>query len=123
MLGLAAPLARQRHVHAVIVEDALKLNDVGEMRDILEHERVLGQKARDHQRKRGILRAGDRDAAVERLAAIDAYAIHCCPRARSAKSAFDPPRRAIGAKIGWCQRLPLSGPDSSGRAASALPDA
>ena len=80
MLGLAAPLARQRDVHAVIVEDALKLNDVGEMRHILEDQRVLGQKARDHQRKRRVLRARNRDAAVERLAAIDPNAIHTNPR-------------------------------------------
>ena len=50
--------------------------DVGETRHVFEDQRLLGEQARDHQRQRGVLGAGNRDRAVKRLAADDANAIH-----------------------------------------------
>ena len=75
-LRLARPLAADHDVDAVIAEDALQQADVGEPRHVVEDERLIGQQARDHQRQRGVLGAGDRDGAVERPAADDANAIH-----------------------------------------------
>ena len=56
--------------------------DVGEPRHVVEDQRLVGEQARDHQRQRGVLRAGDRNGAVQRPAADDANAIHDAPCAR-----------------------------------------
>ena len=77
---IAGPLARRHDIDAVIAENALQLGDVGEPRHVVEDQRLLGQKPRDHQRQRGILRARDRDGAIELAAADDANAIHGDPR-------------------------------------------
>ena len=77
--GLAGALAARHDVDAVIAEDALKQRHVGEPRHVVEDQRLLGQQRRDHQRQRGVLRARDRDGAVERPAADDANAIHNYP--------------------------------------------
>jgi len=61
---------------AVIAEDALQLRDVGEPRHVVEDQRLLGQEACYHQRQRGVLGAGDRDGAIELVAADDTNAIH-----------------------------------------------
>ena len=74
--GLARALAAHHDVDAVIAENALKQADVGEARDIVEDERLIGEQARDHQGQSGVLRAGDRNRAVQLLAASDANAIH-----------------------------------------------
>ena len=62
--------------------------DVGEPRHVVEDQRLLGQQARDHQRQRGVLRARDRNGAVEAVAADDANAIHYHP----SRSTPDRPR-------------------------------
>ena len=41
--------------------------DVGETRHVVEDQRLVGQQARDHQRQGGVLGAGNRDRAVQRL--------------------------------------------------------
>ena len=58
---LARPLAGDHDVDAVIAEDALEQADVGQMRHVVEDQRVLGEQAGDHQRQGGVLGAGDRD--------------------------------------------------------------
>ena len=65
----------------MVAEDALKLGDVGELGDVVEGQRVGGQHPRDHQGKRGVLGARNRDSAVEPLAADDANPIHDAPAA------------------------------------------
>ena len=75
----ARALARDHDVDAVIAEDALQQLDVGEPRRVVEDERVLGQKARDHQRQRGVLGARYRDRAVEALTTDDPNTIHDAP--------------------------------------------
>ena len=67
ILRLARALAADHDVDAVIAEDALQLPDVGETRHVFEDQRLIGEQARDHQRQRGVLGAGDRDRAVEPL--------------------------------------------------------
>ena len=76
---VARPLARDHDVDAVIAENALQQNDVGEPRHVLQDQRVLGQQARDHQRQRGVLGARNRDRAVQALSADNAYSIHARP--------------------------------------------
>ena len=77
--GLARPLAAHHHVDAVIAEDALQQDHVGEPRHVVEDERLLGEQARDHQRQRGVLGARNRNGAVKPPAADDANAIHAHP--------------------------------------------
>ena len=77
---LARPLAADRDIDAVIAEDALQRGDIGKPRHIVENERLVGEETRDHQRQRGVLRARDRDGAVERPAADNANSIqHLLP--------------------------------------------
>jgi hypothetical protein len=77
--GFAGALAAGHDVDAVIAEDALEQADVGEARHVVEDQGLLGEEARDHQRQRGVLGAGNRDGAVKRSAADDANAIHFQP--------------------------------------------
>jgi hypothetical protein len=76
VLGFTGPLAAHHDIDAVIAEDALKLADIGQARDIVENERLIGEQARDHQRQGGVLGAGDRDCPVELLPTGDANAVH-----------------------------------------------
>jgi hypothetical protein len=76
VLGFTGPLAAHHDIDAVIAEDALKLADIGEARDIVENERLIGEQARDHQRQGGVLGARDRDGSVELLPTGDANAVH-----------------------------------------------
>jgi hypothetical protein len=48
-VGLARALAGKRDVDAVIGEDVLQQRDVGEARHVFEHQRLVGEQARDHQ--------------------------------------------------------------------------
>src|SRR3546814_6548950 len=50
--------------------------DVGEMRQIGETQRLVGEQRRRHQRQRRILCAADHDFAVERRAAADPDLVH-----------------------------------------------
>ena len=77
----AGALAGDHDVDAVIAQNALELADVGETGNIIQDQRVRGQQARDHQGQRGILRARNRDRAVEARSADYAYPIHVAPRA------------------------------------------
>ena len=60
----------------MIAEDALEQRDVGEPRHVVEHQGLVGEQRRDHQRQRRVLGAGNADIAGELLAADDANAIH-----------------------------------------------
>jgi hypothetical protein len=73
---IAGPLSDRGDIDAVIAENTLQLGDVGEPRHVVEDQRLFGQKPRDHQRQRRIFSAGDRNGAVELVAADDANAIH-----------------------------------------------
>ena len=74
--AIAGPLSRRHDIDAVIAEDALQLGHVGEPRHVLQDQGFLGQKSRDHQWQGRVLRAGNRNGAVELVAADDANAIH-----------------------------------------------
>ena len=77
---VARALALHHDVDAVIGEDVLQESDVGETRHVFQHQRIVGEQARDHQRQRRVLRAGNRNRAVKRLAADDANTVHGIPR-------------------------------------------
>ena len=62
-LFLAATTAMDGNIDAVILQNALKLLDVGEARHIGEHKRLIGEQRGDHQRQSGILGARDGDFA------------------------------------------------------------
>ncbi len=66
-------LARDRVVDAMIAENANQLLDVGQMRHVLERQRVVGQKRGDHQRQGRVLGARDRDRPVEGVAAATVH--------------------------------------------------
>ena len=76
---VARALAGDHDVDAVIAQNALQQFDVGEPRDVVEDQRVLGEQAGDHQRQRGVLGARYRDRAVEALTADNANSIHDAP--------------------------------------------
>ena len=73
---LADALAVDRIVDAMIAENVSELADVGETREIFQSQRLLGEQRRDHQRQRGVLRARNRNGAVEGRPAANLYAIH-----------------------------------------------
>ncbi len=79
ILDVAGALARRHDVDAMITEDALQLRDIGEPRHVVENKGFLGQQARDHQRKCGILGARDGNGAVERASADNTNAVHAKP--------------------------------------------
>src|SRR5262249_48044307 len=76
---IAGTLARDHHVHAVVAENALQLDDVSQPRDIVEDQSVLGQQTRDHQGKCRVLGARNRNCAVQTLSAYYAYPVHARP--------------------------------------------
>jgi hypothetical protein len=80
LLFVARALALHHHVDAVIGEDVLEQRHVGEARHVFQDQRIVGEQARDHQRQRRVLRAGNRNRAVKRLAADDANTVHESPR-------------------------------------------
>src|SRR5262245_32106547 len=77
---IARALACDHDIHAMIAENPLKLDNVGEPRDLFEDQGLIGEQARDHQRKRCILRSRNRDCAAQTLTTDYAYSIHACPR-------------------------------------------
>ena len=60
----------------MVAQNPLQLRDIGEPRHVVEDQRLVGQKARNHQWQRGILGPRNRNRAVELIAANDANAIH-----------------------------------------------
>src|SRR6185503_9976495 len=102
LIGIVTlPLAGDHDVDAVIAENALKLDDVGEPGNILEDQRVLGEEAGDHQRERCILCARDRDSSVQTLAANDPDPIHVAP-----VSLQKARRSNVGTATTWVQAFP-----------------
>ncbi len=79
IFAVAGPLARGHDIDAVIAEDALQLRDIGKPRHVVENKGFLGEQPRDHQRQRGILRARNRNGAVERASADNPNAVHATP--------------------------------------------
>ena len=73
-------LAVDGEIEPMVAQDAREQIDVGQVRDVLEREPVGREQAGDDQRQGGILRARDRNGAVEAAAAGDADAIHVRPR-------------------------------------------
>src|SRR5205823_14988376 len=96
VLRLPAALAVDHDVDAVIAQDALEQIDVGEARDIVENECLVGEQARDHQRQGGVLCAGDRDRSIEPLAAVNTKAIHAAPLDPKRRPKTRPPPRGLG---------------------------
>src|SRR5262249_8413737 len=80
ILAVARPLAGNHRVDAVVAEDALQLHHVGKPRHVVEHERLVGQQARDHQRQGGVLRPRNPNGARGLPAADDPDAVHVVPR-------------------------------------------
>ena len=76
---IAGPLAGNHHVHAMVAENALELDDVGQPRNIVEDQGLFGQQARDHQRQCRVLGARDRNRAIQTLSADYAYPVHARP--------------------------------------------
>jgi hypothetical protein len=60
----------------VIAEDAGKQIDVGEARNIVQRQRLAGEKAGNHQWQRSVLGPTDRYGAGQALAADNAHAVH-----------------------------------------------
>ena len=60
--GGTRPLAVDGEIDAVIAQYADEQVDVGEVRDVLQRQPVFRQKARDQQRQRRVLGAGNRNA-------------------------------------------------------------
>ena len=79
ILMVARALARCHDVEAVITQNALQLRDVGEARHIIENQGLVSQQTGNHQRQGRILRAGNRNRAIELVAADNANAIHAKP--------------------------------------------
>ena len=103
--GLAGALAADRDVDAVIAEDPLQQRDVGEPGHIVERQGLVGQEARDHQGKRGVLRSRDRDRAVQPPPAENANTIHDAPCGPNLGSSA---RASIGASYKRALGLPRS---------------
>ena len=106
--ALARLLAEDGAVDAVIAEDALQQRHVGEVRHIVQGQRLIGEEAGDHQRQRGVLGAGDVDGAGQLLPADDADAIHVpvLPGVRQCRGGAAGSARLIG----WLMPAPLVRP-------------
>jgi hypothetical protein len=74
--SLRLPAAGHGIVDAVVGQDADQRFDVGQMRHVFQRQRVVGEQARDHQRQAGVLRAGNRNDAVKRIAAGNPDLVH-----------------------------------------------
>ncbi|MNL61676.1 hypothetical protein D3C87_1856320 [compost metagenome] len=74
--ALALAPAVDRDIDAMVAEDADQLLDVGQMRNVFQRQRVVGQQRCDHQRQGRILRAGNRDDPVKFIPAYNPDAIH-----------------------------------------------
>ncbi|MNV28558.1 hypothetical protein D3C71_1197510 [compost metagenome] len=75
-VGLAFAATVDGNIDAVVAENAQKLLDVCQMRHVFKRQGVAGQKRGDHQRQGGVLGAGNRNDAVQLVAAGNANAIH-----------------------------------------------
>ena len=85
--GIAAPprVAVHPYLDAVLGQEVRQRGDVGEVRDVRERERLVGEQARGHQRQGRVLGAENLDLALERAAAPDADAVHASPLAPGAR--------------------------------------
>ena len=63
-------------IDAVILQNALELEHVGQTRHIVEDQRFARQKRCDHQRQRGVLGARNRDGPVQRVLAPQSDLVH-----------------------------------------------
>jgi hypothetical protein len=74
--ALVRPLAGDGHVGAVIAEEAGKQRDVGKPRDVVQRQRLAGEKAGDHQGQRSVLGTADGYGAVQAFAADNTDTVH-----------------------------------------------
>ncbi len=63
-------------IDAVIAQDANEKAYIGEVRHVLQRDRVGGEKACDHQRQSRILRPADRDRAIQAMSARNSNSVH-----------------------------------------------
>ena len=77
-IALALPLAPavDGDIGPVIAQDADQLLDIGQMRHVLQRQRIVRQERCDHQRQGGVLGAGNRDDPVKLVATGNSDAIH-----------------------------------------------
>ena len=77
LMGVAVgALPVDRGIDAVIAQDADEKAHIGEVRHVLQRDRVGGEKARDHQRQSRILRPADRDRAIQAMSARNSNSVH-----------------------------------------------
>ena len=74
--ALTRPLAGDGDIDSVIAKDTGEQIDVGKPRNVVERQRLAGEKARNHQRQRSVLGTADRDGALQALAADNADTVH-----------------------------------------------
>jgi hypothetical protein len=75
-VALAFPAPVDRIIDAVIAENADQLLDVGQMRNVFQSQRIVGQQRGDHQRQGRVLCAGNGDRPVQSVAADDPDLVH-----------------------------------------------
>ena len=80
--GLAGALAGDGVIDAMIAEDALEQHHIREQRHVVERQRLAREERCDHQRQGGVLRAGNRDHAIE-LVPPTILILSITPRCRS----------------------------------------
>ena len=73
---LMAALAVDGIIDAMVAEDADELLDIGQMRHVLQRQRLRRQQRGDHQRQRRVLGPGNRNGARQLVAADDPDSIH-----------------------------------------------
>jgi hypothetical protein len=76
--GMAARTGGAGHLYqdTVMGQQVGERGDVGEVRQVVQGDRVLGQETGRHQRQRRVLGAADRDGSVQGLTAADADSVH-----------------------------------------------
>ena len=99
---VTGPLAGNHHIHAMVAENALQLDDVGEPWNIVEDQGVLGQQTCDHQGECCVLGARNRNCAVQTLSANYAYPVHARP-VPSSRSGYDGGDIETRAPLPQCQ--------------------
>src|SRR4029453_3560795 len=101
------PVAGDGHVDSVIAEDPGEQIDVGKRRNVVQRQRLAGEKARNHQGQRSVLGTADRDGALQALAADNADTVHghVTPSPpsplRSLSEDRSPPSPRSGRRPGW----------------------
>ena len=72
----SGPRALDRGRRAELVEQVPEAVDIGEPRQVAQRQRLVGQQRARHQRQRGVLGAGNGQAAGQAVAAADEDTVH-----------------------------------------------